>query len=343
MGEGAAHMNPDIGRAARRTGIACFAVIGTVLASLASALAQPAKSAESFPARTVRWVVPYPPGASNDVVARLLAQKLTELWGQSVVTDNRAGAGGLVGADIVAKSTPDGYTLLMTNPGSNAINFALRTRTPYKEEDFSHVGLLGWSPIMLVTSATFPAAGVKDVIAMAKARPGQLSGGSSGTGGSSHLALELFKLLAGVDIAHVPYKGAALAITDLIGGRISIIFTTPVTAQPLIKGGKLKTLAVAGDRRLNIYPDVPTTVEQGLKGFDVLIWFGVSVPAGTPHPVVLKLNRDLQRLLQFADVQERFATLGLDPQGGSPERFATIIKEDIERWRTVVKEARIED
>ena len=295
--------------------------------------------AQNYPARTVRWVVPYPPGASNDVVARLLGQKLTEMWSQSVVTDNRGGAGGLLGADIVAKSAPDGYTLLLTNPGSNAINFALRTRTPYKADDFTHVGLLGWSPIMLVTSATFPATGVEDVIAMAKAKPGQLSGGSSGTGGSSHLALELFKMLAGVDIVHIPYKGAALAITDMIGGRVSLIFTTSVTAQPLIKGGKLKTLAIAGDKRLELYPNVPTTVEQGLKGFDVLIWFGVSVPARTPRPVVLKLNRDLQELLKLANVKERFAALGLDPQGGSPERFANIIREDIERWSKVVKEA----
>lgn len=295
--------------------------------------------AQSYPARTVRWVVPYPPGASNDVVARLLGQRLAEMWGQPVVTDNRGGAGGLLGADIVAKAAPDGYTLLMTNPGSNAINFALRTRTPYKADDFTHVGLLGWSPIMLVTSTTFPAAGVADVIAMAKAKPGQLSGGSSGTGGSSHLALELFKMLAGVDIAHIPYKGAALAITDMIGGRVSLIFTTSVTAQPLIQGGKLKSLAIAGDKRLELYPDVPTTAEQGLKGFDVLIWFGVSVPARTPRPIVLKLNRDLQELLRLANVKERFAALGLDPQGGSPERFAAIIREDIERWSKVVKAA----
>jgi tripartite-type tricarboxylate transporter receptor subunit TctC len=307
------------------------------------ALSSDGALAQSYPARTVRWVVPYPPGASNDVVARLLGQKLGEMWGQSVVIDNRGGAGGLLGADIVAKSAPDGYTLLLTNPGSNAINFALRTRTPYKADDFTHVGLLGWSPIMLVTSATFPATGVADVIAMAKAKPGQLSGGSSGTGGSSHLALELFKMLAGVDIAHIPYKGAALAITDMIGGRVSLIFTTSVTAQPLIQGGKLKTLAIAGDKRLELYPNVATTAEQGLKGFDVLIWFGVSVPARTPRTVVLKLNRDLQELLKLANVKERFAALGLDPQGGSPERFANIIREDIERWSKVVKEARVSD
>lgn len=316
-----------------------IAAAGLTLLS-ACALAQSPKAAD-YPVRSVRWVVPYPPGASNDVVARLLAQKLTEAWGQQVVTDNRGGAGGLLGADIVAKATPDGYTLLMTNPGSNAINFALRTRTPYKPDDFAHVSLLGWSPIMLVTSATFPAATLKELVAMAKAKPGQLSGGSSGAGGSSHLALELFKMLTGTDILHVPYKGAAPAITDMIGGQVSMIFTTPVTAQPLIKAGKLKTLAVAGDKRLAILPDVPTTSEQGVVGYDVNIWFGVSVPAATPRALVLRLNRDLQRAIAQPDVKERFATLGLEPQGSTPEEFGKVIREDIERWTRVVKAAKL--
>ncbi|MBC7779864.1 MAG: tripartite tricarboxylate transporter substrate binding protein [Proteobacteria bacterium] len=318
-----------------------YAVLCFMLLTSGSLLAQPARTATDYPTRVVRWVVPFTPGASNDVVARLLAQKLTETWGQQVVIDNRAGAGGLVGADIVAKSTPDGYTLLLANPSSNAINFAVRAKTPYKAEDLAPVLLLGWSPIMLVTNATFPVAGVKDVIALAKAKPGQLSGGSSGTGGSSHLALELFKLLAGVDILHVPYKGAAPAIADMIGGQVSLIFVTPVTAQPLIQGGKLRALGVAGNARLAIYPEVRTLAEQGLPGFDVLIWFGVSVPAGTPRPVVLKLNRDLQQTLQSADVRERFAALGFEPQGGSPERFAALMKEDTERWSKVVKAANV--
>ncbi len=312
-----------------------------LLLAAVGAIAQVARPKAKYPTRVVRWVVPYPPGASNDVVARVLAQKLTQMWGQPVVIDNRSGAGGLIGADTVAKATPDGYTMLMTNPGSNAINFALRAKTPYLNEDFAHVILLGWSPIMLMTSATFPAANVKEIISMAKVKPGQLSGGSSGTGGSSHLTLELFKLLAGVDIQHVPYKGAAPAIADLIGGQVSMIFATPVSAQPLIQSGKLKAIAVAGSKRLSIYPDVPTMAEQGVTGFDVMIWFGVSVPAGTPRSVVLKLNRDLQQALQAPDVKERFAALGLEPEGGSPERFTALIKEDTERWRKVVKAANV--
>jgi tripartite-type tricarboxylate transporter receptor subunit TctC len=306
-----------------------------------TASAQTSKPLTAYPARVVRWVVPYPPGASNDVVARLVAQKLTQTWGQQVVIDNRSGAGGLLGADIVAKAMPDGYTLLLANPGSNAINFALRTKTPYKPADFAPVSLLGWSPIMLVTSASFPANGVKDVIAMARAKPGQLTGGSSGTGGSSHLALELFKMLAGVDVLHVAYKGAAPAISDILGGQVSLIFTTPVTAAPLVQAGKLKVLAVAGSQRLSIYPEIPTTAEQGLAGFDVLIWFGVSAPAGVPRPVLLKLNRDLQQMLQAPDVRERFAALGLEPKGSTPEGFDAIINEDIERLRKVVKAANV--
>ena len=208
------------------------AIVATTTLGVAAHAAQ---QAPDYPSRVVRWVVPYPPGASNDVVARVLAQKLSQTWGHQVVIDNRSGAGGLIGADIVAKATPDGYTMLLTNPGSNAINFALRARTPYRNDDFAHVILLGWSPIMLVTSASFPAKSVKDVIAMAKAKPGQLSGGSSGVGGSSHLALELFKMLTGTDILHVAYKGAAPAIADMIGGQVSIISCVPVrrvTAHP---------------------------------------------------------------------------------------------------------------
>jgi len=297
--------------------------------------------AEVYPARTVRWVVPFPPGASNDIVARLIGQKLYEAWGHQVVIDNRGGAGGLIGAEIVAKSAPDGYTLLLSGPASNAMNFALRTKTPYKADDFDPVILLGWSPIMLVTSATFPANNLNELVAIAKAKPGQLSGGSSGTGGNSHLALELFRHVTGTNIVHVPYKGAAAVITDIIGGRVTLIFTTPVTAQPLIKSGKLKTLGIAGSKRLELYPDVPTSAEQGIKGFDVLIWFGVSVPAGTARPIELRLNRDLEQILRQPDIKERFAQLGLEPQGGTPERFAALIREDIERWTTVVKVANI--
>jgi tripartite-type tricarboxylate transporter receptor subunit TctC len=337
-------MKTECGHAAGKCVARKLTVALSVMALLASASvqgAQPGKGADDFPARAVRWVVPFAPGASNDVIARVVAQKLTEIWGQQVLIDNRGGAGGMLGADIVAKAQPNGYTMLMANPGANAINFALRTKTPYRAEDFAAVSLLGWSPILLVTSAGFPANGVTDIINMAKARPGQLSAGSSGTGGSSHLALEFFKMLAGVDILHVPYKGASPAIVDMMAGQSQLIFTTSATAAPLVSAGKLKVLATAGDKRLSLYPSVPTTTEQGLPGYDVLIWFGVSVPAATPRSAVLKLNSGFQTALESSEIKERFAFLGLQPQGGSPERFAKFLVEEVDRWSKVVKAANV--
>lgn len=313
----------------------------TILAVAGAASAQAPDAEAAYPVKAVRWIVPYPAGASNDVVARLLAQKLAQKWGQAVVIENRSGAGGTIGANVAAKADPDGYTMLMANPGSNAINFVLRADTPYTDRDFAHVILLGWAPIMLSTSAKFPAASVREIIAMAKANPGELTGGSSGTGGSSHLALELFKLLAGVDIRHIPYKGAAPAINDLTGGQISMIFTTPASVHTLLQAGRLKAIAVAGEKRLPSYPDMPTMAEQGLKGFDDKIWFGVSVPAGTPRFIILKINRDLQQVLLLPDVRARFTALGLEPDGGSPEHFSTAIKEDTERVRELIKRANI--
>jgi len=301
----------------------------------------PVLAAESFPARAVRWVVPFAPGASNDVIARLFAQRLSELWGQQVIVDNRSGAGGMLGADIVAKSPANGYTLLMANPGANAIVFAMEGKAPYRAEDFAAVSLLGWSPILLVVHSASPAQSVRDIIAMAKARPGKLSAGSSGTGGSSHLALELFRMLAGVDILHVPYKGASPAIVDLIAGQLQMIFTTSATASPMVSAGKLKVIATAGSRRLPLYPAVPSTAEQGLAGFDVPIWFGVSVPAATPRSTVARLNAGLEQALASPDLRERLAGLGVQPQGGPPERFARFLADEIARWRQVLKAAKV--
>ncbi len=305
------------------------------------AMAQATPSGMAYPSKAIRWIVPYPAGASNDVVARLLAQKLTQTWGHPVVIDNRSGAGGTIGASAAARAAPDGYTLYMTNPGSNAINFALDMVTTYTEEDFTHVILLGSAPIMLSTSATFPAATLGDLIALAKAEPGKLTGGSSGAGGSSHFALELFKQAAQVDIRHIPYKGAAPAINDLIGDQISMVFTTPASVHALLQSGKLKALGVAGGKRLTGYPDVPTMAEQELAGFEDKIWFGVSVPVGTPREIVLKINRALQQALQLPDIQSRFTALGLETEGGSPERFSAEIKQDTARLRELIKTANI--
>jgi tripartite-type tricarboxylate transporter receptor subunit TctC len=316
-----------------------FALLACAAGTVSAQSAKPA--AGEFPQRVVRWVVPFAAGASNDIVARLVGQKLADRWGQQVVIDNRGGAGGIIGGEIVARATPDGYTMLMANPSSNAINFAMRAKSPFAATDFDPVVLLGWSPIMIVTPASLPAANVKELVALAKAKPGQLSAGSSGPGGSSHLALELFKLRTGTDIVHVPYKGAAPVFTDMLGGQIQMMFTTSASAQSLIAAGKLKTLGVAGSKRLAIFPDVPSTAEQGLSRFDVPIWFGIAVPARTPQAIVSKINQDANAVLKLPEVRERFAQLGLEAQGGTPAQFGAFIQEDIARWTEVVKTGNI--
>ncbi len=316
-----------------------------LLASLASLIASHTVFAQDdasrYPLRPVRWVVPYPPGASNDVVARVLSIKVSERWGQQMLIDNRGGAGGMLGGDMVAKAAPDGYTLLMANPGSNSINFALRMKSPYRAEDFAEVILLGWSPITVVVGPAFKGSTLRELVVQAKASPGKFTGGSSGTGGSSHLALELFKMVTGTDILHVPYKGAAPAMADLVAGQISMVFVTSLSAEALIKAGKLRMIGVSGNKRLANLPEVPTTQEQGVQNFDAPIWFGVSAPARTPRTIINKINAELNAVIALPDVKERFAALGLDPQGGPPERFAAVVKEDIERLEKVVRAANV--
>lgn len=312
-----------------------------VAAGLLISTAVMAQGADDYPSKGVKWVVPYSAGASNDTVARIMAAKLSQMWNQPVIIENKAGAGGTIGATAVAKAEPDGYTLLMTNPGSNVNAFALRTSSPYAAQDFTHVGQLGWAPIVLATRADFPAASVSDLVKLAKAKPGDLTAGSSGIAGSSHLALELFKLRSGTDIRHIPYKGAANAINDLVGGQIDMVFVTPASISSLVQAGKVKQLGVAGEKRLTNAPNVPTMQEQGVDGFNMKIWFGVSVPAGTPGAVVRKLNRDLIAALEDPEVRQRIETLGLQIDTTGPEDFAKIIADDIGRTRDIARTANI--
>ena len=297
--------------------------------------------AQDYPNKPVRWVVPYSAGASNDVVARLLAQKLSQKWGQPVVIENRAGAGGAIGASMVANALPDGYTLLMTNPGSNAIQHVLNNNASYSNEDFIHVILLGSAPLMLSVRQDFPANSVNELIAIAQATPGLLTGGSSGAGGSSHFALELFNLSAGVEIRHIPYKGAAPAVSDVVGRQITLIFTTPASIFALLEANKLKVLGVSSATRLAAFPDIPTMIEQGVRDFNDKIWFGASAPAATPTTIVSKLNQDLNDVLHMQDIKERFTALGLETEGGGSEKFTQLIQADIKRLRQLVKTANI--
>jgi tripartite-type tricarboxylate transporter receptor subunit TctC len=318
----------------------CCQQLFSLIALLLGFISHAALSQE-FPTKPVRWVVPYSAGASNDVVARLLAQKLSQMWGQPVVIENRAGAGGTIGANLVAHAPADGYTLLMTNPGSNAIQHVINQNSNYSNRDFSHVILLGSAPLMLSTRRDFSASTVAELIAMARAYPGQLTGGSSGSGGSSHFALERFTRATSVEIRHIPYKGAAPAVADVASGQISLIFTTPASIFALLEANKLKVLGVSSQTRLAAFPNVPTMAEQGVRDFDDTIWFGVSVPATTPPSIIHKLNVAFNTILRSPEIKERFINLGLEIEGGSPEKFSALINTEIERLSELVKSANI--
>jgi tripartite-type tricarboxylate transporter receptor subunit TctC len=295
-------------------------------------------SAQGYPNRTIRLVVPFPAAGTTDILARAAAQKLTEAFGQSVVADNRPGAAGNIGADLVAKSAPDGYTLLMGTVGTHAINPSLYSKMPYDHiKDFVPVVLVAGVPNVLVVNPALPVNSVADLIRLAKDKPGQINFASSGSGTSIHLSGELFKTMAGVDITHVPYKGSSPALVDLIGGQVQIMFDNLPSALPQIKAGRLRAIAVTSLKRAPVLPDVPTISESGLPGFEASSWFGVLAPAGTPAPIVARINAEVNKWLQSADARERLLSQGAEAAGGSPEQFAHHIRAESEKWAKVVK------
>lgn len=301
--------------------------------------AQPARgaAAQDYPARPVRWVVPFPPGASNDIIARLVGQKLTEAWGQQFVVDNRPGAGGSLGAETVAKASPDGYTLLLANPGPNVNNPLMRRDTPYRIDDFAPIVFLGYAPLIIVAHPKFPPNTAKDLVDYAKANPGKVNWGSSGNGSSLHIGLALFQAATGANVVHVPYKGAAPALTDVVGGQINLMYTTTVTGEAHIKAGRVKILANAGSKRQAVIPDVPTLSEQGIQNAEAIVWFGAATPAKTPRAVIEKLNREINRALALADVKSRLDRLGLEVGGGTPEDFDRFIRKEAGRLAALIK------
>jgi tripartite-type tricarboxylate transporter receptor subunit TctC len=295
--------------------------------------------ASDYPARPIRFVVPFLAGGPSDVLARTLGVKMNQDWGQPVVVDNRAGAAGIIGADLVAKSAPDGYTLMMAQVG-DTISMSLYSKLPYNfERDFAPITLVGLTPFILVVHPSLAAKNVQDLIALAKAKPGALTFASGGTGVASHLAGELFKSTAGINIVHVPYKGQAPATADLLGGQVSFMFNNPITSLPHIKGGKMRALAVSTGKRFSGLPDVPTVAESGFAGFDVGFWLGTLAPAGTPRPVIAKLNAEMIKILHMPDVGERLAALGVEIVGSTSEEFARIIKADVIKWGKVVRDS----
>jgi len=295
--------------------------------------------AQTWPVKAVRLVVPFAAGGSTDIIGRTLGQKLNEMWGQPVVVDNRPGGSTVIGTDVVAKSPPDGYTLLVT-PAPFTIVPSLIAKLPYDPaKDFEPITLINTTPLVIVVNPSVPAKSIKELIALAKSRPGALNYGSSGSGGSNHLAGELFNAMTGVKMIHIPYKGNAPALTDLIGGHVDVVFNGLTSAMPFIKSGKLRALAVTSLARTGSLPDMPTLDELGLKGFQAVAWNGLTAPARTPKDIIAKINSDALKVVRSAELVERLKAEGSDPVGNSPAEYSAFLRNEIAKWAKVIKSA----
>jgi tripartite-type tricarboxylate transporter receptor subunit TctC len=314
--------------------------IALVLLALAFPIAAHAQGSP-YPAKPIRFVVPYPPGGSNDVLSRIIAQAMSAGLGQQVVIDNRGGAGGMIGADNVAKSAPDGYSLVNVQASFTA-NAALRTKMPYDPMgDFAYIGMMARGPLLVVVHPSLPVKTMKEFIAFARARPGAINYGSTGTGGHNHLATELFKRMAKVNMVHVPYKGVAPALTDLMGGHTQLVMTSLPSAMSQVHAGRLKALAVGSEQRSSFMPELPTIAESGVPGYMAEFWWGIAAPAKTPPDIVNRLAAELSKALQSADVKQRFAAEGAEPAVMSRDQFTKFVSNEITRWRKVAQESNI--
>lgn len=297
--------------------------------------------AQDYPERVIRIVNPFPPGGSVDVMARILAQRLSDAFGKQAIVENRAGAGGNTGAEAVAKSDPDGYTLLFTAPGPLVVNQNLFSKgLPYDPaKDFAPIALFGTAPIVLMVHPSVPAKSVSELIALARNQPGKLTFASAGIGSTNHLAGELFKSMAAIDIAHVPYRGAGPAMNDLVGGHVTMFFDLMPSSLPQIKGGKVRALANAGEKRATALPDVPTVAEQGLPGFDASSWFGLVAPAKTPAPIVTKLIAETEKVMKHPEVIARIHELGAEPGNLTGQAFSGFMQRETAKWADVIRKS----
>jgi len=307
----------------------------------ASAVAAPMLRAQSLPSGPVRIIVGFAPGGGTDILARVMAQKLAPMWNTQVVVENKAGASGTIAADYTAKAGGDGTTLMMAHINSHAIAPALLKLNYDAEKDFQPVMLVGVTPNLLICNEQQPARTVKDLVELCKKNPGQVSFGSAGTGSAQHLALEMFKLQAGVSAIHVPYKGSGPMLTDLIGGQIQYSFDTMTAATPHVKSGKAIAIAQTRDKRAKGHPNVPTMAESGFPGFEATTWYGISGPAKMNPGLAKRMNEDMNKVLQMPDVMEKFEQYGAEDGGGSPEKFAKFIQVEIRKWAKVVKDANV--
>ena len=296
-------------------------------------------TAQSYPAKPVRWIVPLPPGGSTDLISRTIAQKLTDAWRVQVVVDNRPGAAGTMGLAMAAQSPPDGYTIVLAQTGNVAIAPGLSSRQTYDPgKDLAPVTQVLSTPLLLIAHPSLPARGVRELVALARAKPDTITYASGGNGGQVHLATAMLTSMTGVRMVHVPYKGVGPALIELIGGQVAISLTSIPPALPHIKAGKLKALGVSSARRLKSLPEVPTISEDGVAGYEVSVWYGVMVPAGTPSGIIARVNADIVRILGQPDVQERFSGEGGDVVAGTPEEFGAYIRAEIARWTKVITE-----
>lgn len=293
---------------------------------------------QTYPEKPVRVILSVPAGATPDVTARLITPGISRLFGQQLVVDNRPGAGGMIGAEIASKASPDGYTLFISSPGALTILPHLRKQVPYDTlRDFVPISLISIGPFVLITHPSVPAGSVKELIALAKAQPGKLNYASAGNGTANHLAMELFKHMAGVDIVHVPYKGAPQAVTDVVAGHMNMMFNSIAPIVGHIKAGRLRVLGIASAQRSPQLPDVPTISEAGLPGFEAVNWFGMFAPAKTPKRIIARLNEAVVKVVHTPEIQAQFLTLGADPVGSSAEEFAAFVRRDMEKYAKIVK------
>lgn len=309
----------------------------------AAVLAIQAAHAQSYPSRPIRLVVPFPPGGSADILGRALGQKLGEGLGQSVVVENRPGAGTAIAAELVAKAAPDGYTLMLGTVSSHAINPALNPKLPFDPlRDFTPIAPVAAIPFALLVHPSVPARTLPEFIGYARSKPGRLDYSSAGSGTSNHLAGELFEAMTGTHMVHIPYRGSAPALQDLIAGRVSVMFDLVLTAAPHVRSGAVRALAVTGAKRSAALPDVPTVAESGLPGYEVSAWFAVFGPAGLPRPIVDRLNAEIARALAAPDLQQRLASQGAETLAGSPDQFAAYLKGEVAKWAKVVRNAGVQ-
>lgn len=317
----------------RITGIGCLSMVVLLAVNAVQA-------ADNFPLRPMRLIIPFPPGGGTDIMGRMLAQRLIDAFGTQVVVDNRGGAAGIIGTEMAARANPDGHTLMIGSVSTICINPSLHKNLAFDPvKDLAPISLVASTPSMLVVGSALPVKSVKDLIALARAKPGQLLYATPGSGSSSHLGTELFKQVAGVNIQHVPYKGTGPAVTDLISGQVSMFITNMPSVLPMVKAGRVRALAVTSLQRSTLVPELPTVAESGIPGFEVIVWYGVLAPAAVPRPLLARLNQEVRKMSGMQDVKDKLALQGAEVMSSTPEEFARRIRDDLTKWGKIVRDS----